>query len=178
MPSQKPQRHSSQKKVRRTSQHTGFNQRNLIIAFAVVCTLVVIAIVWRIGSRADLANVDGADPQNAELVAIGRSLYATRCAGCHGEQLQGDPNWPQRQANGVMPAAPLDERGQSWQRTDQWLFTTIEQGGQVTAPPGETSYMPAFGDGMTDEQIWAVISYIKSTWPQEIQEDQPEARAD
>jgi mono/diheme cytochrome c family protein len=28
--------------------------------------------------------------------------------------------------------------------------------------------MPAYDDVLTDEQIWAVLAYIKSRWPEEI----------
>jgi mono/diheme cytochrome c family protein len=34
--------------------------------------------------------------------------------------------------------------------------------------------MPAFGGGLSDEQVWAVLAYIKSTWPQHIQSTQPQ----
>ena len=36
------------------------------------------------------------------------------------------------------------------------------------APPGYKSDMPAFKDILTDAEIWAVLAYIKSTWPDEI----------
>jgi mono/diheme cytochrome c family protein len=32
------------------------------------------------------------------------------------------------------------------------------------APPGYESDMPAFGGQLTDEDIWAVLAYIKSHW--------------
>jgi mono/diheme cytochrome c family protein len=72
-----------------------------------------------------------------------------------------------------MPASPLDDRGQAWRYDDQWLFTTIKLGGQATAPPGYTSYMPALGSGLTDAQIWAVIAFVKSTWSPRTLESQP-----
>jgi mono/diheme cytochrome c family protein len=75
-----------------------------------------------------------------------------------------------------MPASPLDQSGNAWQRDDQWLFTTIKLGGQATAAPGYSSAMPGFST-LTDADIWAVISYIKSTWPQHIRDAQPPAAA-
>ena len=33
------------------------------------------------------------------------------------------------------------------------------------APEGYKSDMPAFGDVLTDEEIWTILSFIKSTWP-------------
>ena len=42
------------------------------------------------------------------------------------------------------------------------------------APPGYQSDMPAFGGMLSDEQIWAVLAYIKSSWPPDIRRTQQE----
>ena len=34
--------------------------------------------------------------------------------------------------------------------------------------------MPAFGSALSDEEIWAVLAYIKALWPQEIRKAQHE----
>lgn len=149
------------------------NQRNVVIAFVVLCLIALLVFTQRRGGKPSNALSDGADVTNAQAVAQGRQLYTTRCAGCHGADLGGEPGWPQRRANGVMPASPLDQRGHVWQRDDRWIFTTIKHGGQATAAPGTISAMPALGGGLTDAEIWAVISYIKSTWPANIQQAQP-----
>jgi len=39
---------------------------------------------------------------------------------------------------------------------------------QPFAPPGYQSDMPAFVGKLRDADIWAVLAYIKSTWPAEI----------
>lgn len=148
-------------------------RRNIVVGFVIMCILALLMFVVRSGSQSPADAGDRADATNVQLVARGKQLYMTRCASCHGSDLAGEQDWPQRRANGVMPTAPLDERGQTWQRDDEWIFTTIKHGGQATAPDGATSYMPALGGGLTDEDIWAVISYIKSTWPRSIQDLQP-----
>ena len=150
------------------------SQRTIIIGFALVCVLALAVFAIRTGSRPALTAIDRADVTNVQLVAQGKLIYATRCAACHGGDLQGEPGWPTPRPNNVMPASPLDARGTTWQRTDQWLFTTIKQGGQATASPGATSLMPAFGGGLTDAEIWAVISYLKSSWPEDTQTAQPQ----
>jgi len=38
--------------------------------------------------------------------------------------------------------------------------------------PGYQSDMPAFKDVLSDRQIWAVLAYIKSRWPEQIRERQ------
>jgi len=149
------------------------NQRTVMIGFMLVCGLALVVFIIRSGSRSATLSTDRADVTNVEFVAQGKHVYATRCASCHGSDLRGEPGWPQRRSNGGMPASPLDQSGHAWQRDDQWLFTTIKLGGQVTASPGSTSSMPALGGGLTDADIWAVISYIKSTWPRHIQDAQP-----
>jgi mono/diheme cytochrome c family protein len=166
----KPRRH---RRGHRSSTRR-FGSQQARIAVFVAMTIVALAVIFaRSGSRPGLGGVSGADASDASLVAAGQQIYATRCASCHGADLEGDPAWPERQPNGVMPASPLDERGVAWQHDDVWLFRTVAEGGQATAPPGYTSYMPAFGAGLSDEQIWAVLAYIKSTWPPETRAAQP-----
>ena len=38
--------------------------------------------------------------------------------------------------------------------------------------PGIESGMPGLGDAMTDDEIWDVLAYIRSTWPDRIREIQ------
>ncbi|WP_375600364.1 c-type cytochrome [Devosia sp. Naph2] len=70
-----------------------------------------------------------------------------------------------------MPAPPHDETGHSWHHSDQDLFT-ITKGGVGAVVPGYESDMPAFDAALTDEDIRAVLAYIKSTWPERAREFQ------
>jgi len=38
--------------------------------------------------------------------------------------------------------------------------------------------MPAFGGALSDEDMWAVLAYIKSSWPQDIRKAQREMTAE
>lgn len=64
-----------------------------------------------------------------------------------------------------MPAPPHDESGHTWHHPDQLLFAIVK-GGLVPpyAPAAYESDMPAFAGKLSDEQIWAVLAYIKSHW--------------
>lgn len=107
------------------------------------------------------------DPGDPALVAAGRPLYARHCASCHGARLEGQPNWRSRLPNGRMPAPPHDASGHTWHHPDAILFGIVKDGmvpGRY-APPGYESDMPAFGGTLSDEQIHAVLAFIKSTWP-------------
>lgn len=109
-----------------------------------------------------------ANPNDAAQVAKGRTVYAAQCAQCHGQQLEGQPNWQARNPDGTFPAPPHDATGHTWHHPDPVLFAVTKDGGAKGAPPGFKSGMPPFGGTLTDADIWAALAYIKSTWPADI----------
>ena len=107
-----------------------------------------------------------ADPRDAAKVSGGTKIYVEHCAACHGSKLEGQPNWREKLPNGRIPAPPHDESGHTWHHTDEVLFGITKQGlvpGKY-APPGYQSDMPAFGDKLSDDDIWSVLSFIESHW--------------
>ena len=106
-----------------------------------------------------------ADPKDAEHVAFGEKLYAQHCAVCHGAKLEGQPDWRRRLPNGKLPAPPHDESGHTWHHPDEVLFA-ITKHGMVwpNAPKDYKSDMPAFDGTLSDQEIWAVLAFIKSHW--------------
>ncbi|OGA22328.1 MAG: hypothetical protein A3I02_14975 [Betaproteobacteria bacterium RIFCSPLOWO2_02_FULL_67_26] len=117
-----------------------------------------------------------ADPGNPEQVARGKAVYAQHCAACHGARLEGQPNWQEKLPSGRMPAPPHDASGHTWHHPDSVLFgiTKYSLVPGKYAPPKYESDMPAFGGKLKDEEIWAVLAYIKSSWPNKIREAQRE----
>lgn len=113
-----------------------------------------------------------ADHTNAELVAQGQQIYQQYCASCHGTGLEGQPNWQTRRPSGALPAPPHDESGHTWHHPDQLLFQMTKFGIKPFAPQGWVSDMPAFEGVLSDEQIWAVLAFIKSRWPEKVREYQ------
>jgi mono/diheme cytochrome c family protein len=118
-----------------------------------------------------------ADPDNAEQVALGQQVYASFCAGCHGGNLEGQPNWRQRLPLGNFPAPPHDETGHTWHHADQWLFEIVKYGGKYHAPPRYRSAMPAYQEMLSDTEIWAVLAFIKSHWSAAIRTQQEQQNA-
>ena len=100
--------------------------------------------------------------------------YQNHCAGCHGADLAGQPNWRGYNEDGSLPAPPHDATGHAWHHDTKKLFEYTKLGGQVTLEAvGVTGYpsgMPAFKDSLSDEEIWEILSYMRSTWPEEIQD--------
>ena len=109
-----------------------------------------------------------ADPDDPAQVALGERVYAEHCASCHGARLEGQPNWRQRLPSGRLPAPPHDETGHTWHHPDDLLFGLTKQGTAFMGMPDYESDMPAFAETLDDDQIWAVLAFIKSAWPPEI----------
>lgn len=114
----------------------------------------------------------GIDAEDSRLVALGEEVYAQYCASCHGAELEGQPNWRVRGPDGRLPAPPHDETGHTWHHSDRQLFEITKHGIERFAPEGYESNMPAFEDVLSDEEIWAVLAFIKSHWPEEEREVQ------
>ncbi|PZX11773.1 mono/diheme cytochrome c family protein [Palleronia aestuarii] len=114
-------------------------------------------------------------------IAAGKRLYAENCASCHGADLGGQPNWRTPGPDGRLPAPPHDETGHTWHHGDAMLFDYTKLGGRAalaeSGVEGFESGMPAFGETLSDQDIWNILAYIKSTWPDRIRNVQAERSA-
>ncbi len=110
------------------------------------------------------------EPDNAEVVSRGRAVYEAECASCHGENLEGQANWRQRGENGRLPAPPHDANGHTWHHVDKQLFELTKFGPAALVGDGYESDMPGYHESLSDEDIVAVLSYIKSAWPPEVRQ--------
>lgn len=118
------------------------------------------------------------DPLDSAQVAQGKVVYQAQCARCHGADLSGQAQWRRRKPDGKLPAPPHDASGHTWHHPDDILFEIVKFGLRPPhAPAGYQSDMPAFQDSLSDKEIWAVLAYIKSTWPADIQQRQAASTA-
>lgn len=117
------------------------------------------------------------DPRDSAQVARGQALYSKHCASCHGAKLEGQPEWKQRRPNGRLPAPPHDASGHTWHHPDLVLFDITKRGASAVVGRGHQSDMPPFAGMMSDEEIWSVLAFIKSSWPPDIQQKQAQVNA-
>ncbi len=113
-------------------------------------------------------------------IAVGQELYVQYCAACHGVNLEGQANWRSAGPDGRLPAPPHDKSGHTWHHPDSVLFTYTRLGGQETMAEQGIEFdssMPGFGDVLSDEEIWNILAYIKSTWPERERKVQAERTA-
>lgn len=113
-----------------------------------------------------------ADPTDSRLTQLGESVYVQHCAVCHGVNLEGQPNWRATKPDGKLPAPPHDASGHTWHHSDEVLFLLTKYGVSKLIGKEYPTDMPVYENVLTDDEIVAVIAYIKSTWPEEIAEAQ------
>lgn len=142
----------------------------MLIATTVLALMGGLALLWPGPAQTPPPGIT-LSPDDRAVVADGQRVYVAQCASCHGEALQGQPGWRTRKPDGMLPAPPHDDTGHTWHHPDAVLFALTKYGpARVIGDPNYKSEMPSYDGTLTDDQIIAVLSYIKSTWPAAIRE--------
>lgn len=122
--------------------------------------------ITTMSADADRSVLRHTDP---ETIALGAAVYQVNCASCHGANLEGQPDWRVSSNDGLLPAPPHDATGHTWHHDGETLFRLTKYGlAELIDDPDYASNMPIYAGILTDDEIIAVLSYIKSTWPDEI----------
>lgn len=90
------------------------------------------------------------NPLGADAAAAGATMFKVNCESCHGPQGHGDGP-----AGVVLDPAPKNLAELQTTAGDDYLFWRISTGKEGTA-------MVAWKGVLTDEQIWQVISHIRT----------------
>lgn len=117
-------------------------------------------------------------PDDPQVVRVGARIYAQHCAACHGAKGEGQPNWRDRGPDDLLPAPPHDPSGHTWHHPDEQLFAITKQGlAKLINDPGYRTAMPIYDGVLSDDEIVAVLSWIKAQWPPEVQQRHDEVNA-
>ncbi len=111
------------------------------------------------GGTTPTATLPAQEPASSTLIdATGAELYAANCQVCHGDQ----------QGQGGTGAPSHNQEGHTWHHPDAQLTNWIMNGkigfGQ----------MPAFKDKLTDPELDAIMTFVKTWWTP----DQRDGQAD
>lgn len=144
------------------------NRPQLLILAGITALVLLAGLVWLVsGLVQDLypvtingTRVPPLPALDARLVAQGKQIYVRNCAVCHGANLEGQANWKTPLADGSYPAPPHSNSGHTWHHADDQLRQIIAQGGAALYG----GKMPAFGQTLSTDEIYAVVEYIKSFW--------------
>ncbi len=121
--------------------------------------ILVLSSTWALSAELDPAAIERGAP-----------LYLENCASCHGENLEGQPNWRTQNDDGTLPAPPHDDSGHTWHHSDKLLFEYTKLGGEATMAKRGLDFksgMPGHQDTLSDDQIWDILTFIKSKWSQD-----------
>jgi len=91
-------------------------------------------------------------------VRAGEELYRRNCSLCHGPSGHGDGP----QARSLSPS-PADLRNLRGPRADPgYWFYRINEGGKEGSLARDRSAMPAFGEHLSDEQLWQLVAFLNA----------------
>ena len=102
-----------------------------------------------------------------EQIVLGEQLFSENCLSCHGAKATGENPAQSRggqKADGSYLAPALNGNGHAWHHPNEMLFSTVKNGSVAKDSP-----MRGFKDKLSDDDIVAVLQYVKSLWPDEIQ---------
>lgn len=124
----------------------------IAVVLAVVLATMLAAVVVTVRTPGD--RTTAVEP---ELLRLGEARYDAACASCHGASGEGF-------AQPGVPAPPLDGSAHSWHHSDEQILAWLRDG---------SSLMPAVARDWTDEEVEAVVAFVKSRWEPWQREAQP-----
>jgi mono/diheme cytochrome c family protein len=116
----------------------------------VVLVLAVAGLGLFAGGLAWLLN----DPRPPAGASRGERLYYAYCIECHGRDGRG--SW--RAALFLLRPGDLADPSRMSSHSDRYLFDVVKHGGSPVGRPG----MPAFGYHLSDDEIRALVAYVRT----------------
>lgn len=153
-------------------------QRRTLVLSSIAAIGVAFAVYLAADRLGDTGSAHALRPTDAAVLALGETIYQAQCAECHGANLQGQPDWRNRAADGRLPAPPHDAGGHTWHHPDETLFRITKYG--VAKAAGLKDYvsaMPAYEGVLSDAEIVAALSWIKSRWPSQVRDKHDQMNA-
>lgn len=109
--------------------------------------LIAIIILAVIGYQVIQTNQPAEPLASADIISAGEEIYYSTCASCHGKQGEGHI--------AIAEAPALNGTEHSWHHADGQIQSLIQEGGTI---------MPAFGQQLDNDDIFAVMRYIQTGW--------------
>ena len=103
---------------------------------------------------ADYASKTNPVAGNADAIAMGKTQYTALCQACHGEKGLGDGP-----AGSALTPKPGNLQTTAKEASDAYIYWRVAEGGAMD--PFKSS-MPAQKGTLKEEQIWQLVSYLKT----------------
>jgi mono/diheme cytochrome c family protein len=115
---------------------------------------ILFGLVVLIGVVSGLVALGFETPKPPPGAPLGERIYYRYCADCHGTDGRG--SW--RATLFLIRPGNLADAARMRQLSDRYMFDLIKNGGAPLGRPG----MPGFGFHLSDENIEAVIAYVRT----------------
>ena len=97
----------------------------------------------------------------------GIELYNKNCSSCHMMNLAGNPDWKTGvDEDGQRLAPPLNGTGHTWHHSPNQLYQIIRYGYKKFDPNYKGKMLG--NEELSEDDVWSILEYIKSIWPEEI----------
>ncbi len=121
-------------------------------------------VILGVASFVQVTQVQYKPIDNPLTIQSGGELFQRNCASCHGQKAQGTvADWQVVGEDGKYPPPPLDGSAHAWHHSIEGLTNTIRNG---TVELGGS--MPAWKGTLSDDEIFSIIAWLASLWPEEI----------
>ncbi len=101
------------------------------------------------------AFTDGQQPYTRKSITRGRQFYLVNCVDCHDQDGKG---LNRRDFNSTVPADLTDP--------DAWIHGTTPAAIFASIHDGTRQDMPPYKGKLQDEQIWHIVNFVRSLWPE------------
>ena len=97
----------------------------------------------------------------------GMELYNKNCSSCHMSNLAGNPDWKTGvDEDGQRLPPPLNGTGHTWHHSPEQLFQITRYGYKKFDPNYKGKMLG--NEDLSEDDVWSILGYIKSIWPEEI----------
>lgn len=110
----------------------------------------------RNNTPADFASIKDPFAGNADAVTAGKSVFENNCVTCHGAEGKGDGP-----AGASLNPKPANLQLTVKETDAAYMHWVVTEGG---AAAGLSSAMPAFKGVLSDDDIWKVVTYLRTTY--------------
>jgi mono/diheme cytochrome c family protein len=141
------------------------------IFYGIIIFISLVLLVWfqlkdpNMGSKVSNL-ISSANAKNIDIFK-GMELYTKNCASCHMGNLAGNPNWKSGvDDDGQRLPPPLNGAGHTWHHSPDQLFQVIRYGYKKFDPNYKGKMLG--NEDLSEDDVWSILEYIKSIWPEEI----------
>ena len=143
--------------------------KNILFGIIIITSLVLFLTFQLKGPNMGPKLTNLISPANANNIDIfkGLELYTKNCASCHMGNLAGNPDWKSGvDDDGQRLPPPLNGTGHTWHHSPDQLFQVIRYGYKKFDPNYKGKMLG--NEDLSEEDVWSILGYIKSIWPEEI----------